>query len=71
MAPKTIPGIFIGYYENVRGKTKDYIVISLTLLHEAKCYPNDPRSWRLTPQRVGRFILNATMTPQFPFKTKV
>ena len=27
MAPKTIPGIFIGYYENVRGMTQDYIVI--------------------------------------------
>ena len=68
MAPKTIPGIFIGYYENVHGMTKDYIVISLALLHEAKCYLNDPLSWRLTLQIVGRVIFNATMTPQFPVK---
>ena len=68
MAPKTIPGIFIGYYENVHGMTKDYIVISLALLHKAKCYRNDPLSWRLTPQRVGRVIFNNTMTPQFPLK---
>ena len=48
--------------------TKDYIVISLALLHEAKRYPNDPLSWRLTPQRVGRVMFNATMTPQFHLK---
>ena len=43
-APKTIPVILIEYYENVHGMTKDYIVISLVLLHEAKCSPNDPLS---------------------------
>ena len=68
MVLKTIPGIFFGYYQNVHGMTKDYIVISLALLHEAECYPNDPLSWRLTPQRVGRVIFNSIMTPQFPPK---
>ena len=58
----------LGIMKNVHGMTNDYIVISLALLHEAKCYPNDPLSWRSTPQRGGRLILNATMTPQFPLE---
>ena len=65
IAPKTIPGIFIGYSENVHGMTEDYIVISLALLHEAKSYPNDPLSWRLTPQRVGRILFYSNMIPLF------
>ena len=48
------------------GMTKDYIVTSLALLHEAKCYPNDLLSSRLTPQSVGRVIFNTTTTPRFP-----
>ena len=68
MPPKTNPGIFIVYYENVHGVTKDYIVISLSLLHEVKAYPDYSFPRRLTPQRVGRVILNSTMTPQFPLK---
>ena len=37
------------------------------MLHDAKKYPNDPTSWKLTPQRVGRVYFN-TLAPEFPLK---
>ena len=46
MAPNTIPGICIGYDEDINGLSKDYVVISLALLGDAKSYPNDIR-WPL------------------------
>ena len=67
MAPRTHPGFFIGYYENSRGLTSDYVVIPLTQLVNAQSFPNDPSSWRLTPQRPGRVIFNRN-TPMFPLK---
>ena len=68
IAPNTIPGIFIGYYEDINGLSKDYVVISLALLGDVKAYPNDRTSWRLTPQRVGTFDFNTQREPQIPFK---
>ena len=41
MAPNTIPGIFICYYEDINGLSKNYVVISLALLGDAKAYPKD------------------------------
>ena len=69
MAPNTIPGLFIGYYEDINGLSKDYVVISLALLGDAKSYPNVRNSWRLAPQRVGRLYLNTQREPQFPLKS--
>ena len=68
MAPNTIPRISIGYYEDINGLSKDYVVISLAFLGDAKGYPNDRTSWRLTPQRVGRLYFNTQREPQFPLK---
>ena len=68
MAPNTIPGIFIGYYEDIDGLSKDYVVISFAFLGDAKSYPNERNSWRLTPQRVGRIYFNSQREPQFPLK---
>jgi hypothetical protein len=67
MSPKTVPGIFIGYYENSHSITKDYIVISLAYLYDAKMQPNDRDSWRLTPQRVGRIFFRQDQI-RFPLK---
>ena len=48
IAPNTIPGTFIGYYEDIHGLSKDYVVISFAFLGDAKAYPNDRTSWRVT-----------------------
>ena len=67
MSHKTVPGIFIGYHEDIHGITKDYIVISFSYLYDAKNQPNDRDSWRLTPKRVGRIYFRQDQI-RFPFK---
>ena len=67
MFPKTVPGIFIGYHEDIHGITNDYIVISLSYLYDAKMQPNDRDSWRLTLQRVGRNYFRQDQI-RFPLK---
>ena len=44
------------------------MVISLALLGDAKAYPNDRTSWRLTPQRVGIIYFNTQRETQSPVK---
>ena len=51
--------------EDINGLSKDYVVISLALFCDAKAYPNDKTSWRLTPQRVGRTDFNTQREPPF------
>ena len=68
MDVKTIPGIFLGYYEDSHGMTDDYVVISNSYLLDAKVSPNDRESWRLTPQRVGRVIFDKSKPPEFALK---
>ena len=68
MAPRTVPGIFVGYYEGVRGLTQDYMVIPLSDLGDAKHDPNDLSNWRATPTRTGRVIFDK-LNPQFPMKS--
>ena len=57
MAPRTCPGIFLGYVANAEGLTDDYVVIRLVDLADAKHDPNDDSSWHVTPTRSGRVIL--------------
>ena len=67
MGPRTVPGIFIGYYENSQGLTSDYCVIPLSLLADAKANPMDFDSWRITPERSGRVLFDKA-NPRFPLK---
>ena len=71
MAPNTIPGICIGYYEDISRLSKDYVVISLALLGDAKSYPNDRNSWRFYITANWETIFQYTARTSVPAQASV